>query len=365
MLRLAHVVRKEVQQLRRDRSMIGMILMAPIIQLVVFGYAANLDVTDVRLLLVDRDRSAASRQLAERFSHSRYFEIVGSLDQPGEITAPMIRGDADLALVVPEGYGASIALGTPLAVQLVADGSDSTSANVGLGYATRLLAEASVSGTPSGPRVVLEPRVWYNPELQSRWFYVPAIIVMVLMMVTMISPSMAIVREKEIGTLEQVIVTPLCAWELIVGKLLPFFAIGLLDLVLVTALAVWHFDVRFAGSYLTLMILSMPLMATLLALGLLVSTVVRTQQQAMLLSMFGLMLPMIYLSGLIFPVENMPQAIQAVTWAIPMRYYTDILRGVFLKGSGVRMLWPEALVLCGFALAATTAASLRFRKRLD
>lgn len=365
MIRLFHVVRKEAQQLRRDRSMVGMVVLAPIIQLIVFGYAANLDVTDVRVLFVDRDRSAASLTLGETIAESRYFDIVGAHAQPAEITPALIEGSADIAVIIPEGYGESLAAGRPLTIQLVADGSDSTAATLGLGYAQGLLADAHAPARVIGPNVVVEPRVWYNPELRSRWFYVPAIIVMVLMMVTMISPSMAIVREKEIGTLEQVMVTPLRSWELIVGKLLPYFVIGMIDLILVTIFAVWFFEVRFAGSLAVLALLSVPVMATLLGLGLLVSTIVRTQQQAMLLSMFALMLPMIYLSGLIFPIENMPAPIQAITWAIPMRYYTDIVRGVFLKGSGLEMLWREGAILCGFAAAVLTTASLRFRKRLD
>jgi ABC-2 type transport system permease protein len=231
-----------------------------------------------------------------------------------------------------------------------------------------LSKRAGLSAAPASQRpgsVLLVPRVWYNPDLKSRWFYVPAVVAMVLMLMTMILSSMGVVREKEIGTMEQLIVTPIRSWQLIVGKLFPFALIGLLVLLSVTAVAVWHFKVPLRGSLLLLVALSGLFVMTTLGLGLLVSTMVRTQQQAMLSSVFLLMVPMIYLSGMIFPIENMPRPIQYVTYAIPLRYYAIILRGIFLKGSGIDVLWPEALTLAGFGLGIVTLASLRFRKRLD
>jgi ABC-2 type transport system permease protein len=363
---LLKVIAKEFLQLRRDRRMIGILFIAPIIQLVVFGFAANLDVTNVRLFLVDADHSAESRDLAQRFVQSGYFELVGAGDRADDAEPWLIRGTTDVALIIPRGFGEARQAGRPASVQLLADGADATAANVGLSYAGRI---AMAAGAPPldrrGAAIAIEPRVWYNPEMKSRWFYLPAILAMVLMMVTMISPSMAVVREKEIGTLEQLIVTPIRSWQLIVGKLMPFAAIGLLDLLIVTAITVFFFGVPLRGSLGVLVLLSLPMLVTLLGLGLFVSTVVNNQQQAMLSSMFLLMIPFIYLSGLMFPIENMPRAIQAITWAIPLRYYVPVIRGVFLKGSGLDVLWPEGLILCGFALGIVTLASLRFRKRLD
>jgi ABC-2 type transport system permease protein len=214
-------------------------------------------------------------------------------------------------------------------------------------------------------RVDLVPRVYYNPDLKSRWFYVPAVLAMVLMLVTMILPSMAVVREKEIGTLEQLSVTPLRPWQLILGKLTPFLVVGMLDMLLVTALVRGLFHVPLRGSLLLLAFLTFLFLLTTLGLGLLVSTLVRTQQQAMGLCVFVLMVPMIYLSGLIFPVENMPRGFQIASYAIPVRYYANILRGVFLKGSGLDVLWPEALSLLAIGLVVLTLASLRFRKSLE
>ena len=363
---LLRVIAKEFLQLRRDRRMVGILFIAPIIQLIVFGFAANLDVTDVRLFLVDADRTAQSRDLAQRFVQSGYFELVGSGDRADDAEPWLIRGTTDLALVIPRGFGEARQAGRPAPVQLLADGADATAANVGLSYAGRI---ALAAGAPPldlrGAAITIEPRVWYNPEMKSRWFYLPAILAMVLMMVTMISPSMAVVREKEIGTLEQLIVTPIRSWQLIVGKLAPFAVIGLLDLLIVTAITVFFFGVPLRGSLGVLVLLSLPMLVTLLGLGLFVSTVVNNQQQAMLSSMFLLMIPFIYLSGLMFPIENMPRVIQAITYAIPLRYYVPVIRGVFLKGSGLDVLWPEGLILCGFALGIVTLASLRFRKRLD
>jgi ABC-2 type transport system permease protein len=362
---LFHVIRKEFLQLRRDRRMVGMVFIAPLVQLVLFGYAANLDVERVRLLLVDRDRSQESRRLVEAFTGSESFELVLREGGVRDVAPPLERGDADIALVIGEGFGEARASGRPAPVQVVADGADSTSATVGLGYALSILRRESVEPAHAGARMSIVPRVWYNPELRSRWFYVPAILAMALMLVTMISPSMAIVREKEIGTLEQIIVTPLKSWQLIVGKLAPFAILGTIDLLLAAALAVHLFGVPLRGSLATLLLLSLPLLVTLLALGLLVSTLARNQQQAMLTAMFLLMLPMIYLSGLIFPIENMPRPIQLLTYAIPVRYYADVLRGVFLKGSGLDVLWREGAILSGFAVTVLSLAALRFRKRLD
>ena len=363
---LLKVIAKEFLQLRRDRRMIGILVIAPIIQLFVFGFAANLDVTNVRLFLVDADRTAESRDLAQRFVQSGYFELVGAGDRAEDADPWLIRGTTDVALVVPLGYGEARRAHRPAPIQLLADGADATAANVGLNYAARI---AMASGTAAvdrrGAAITIEPRVWYNPEMKSRWFYLPAILAMVLMMVTMISPSMAVVREKEIGTLEQLIVTPIRSWQLIVGKLMPFALIGLLDLLVVTGITVFFFGVPLRGSLGVLVLLSLPMLVTLLGLGLFVSTVVSNQQQAMLSSMFLLMIPFIYLSGLMFPIENMPRVIQGITYAIPLRYYVPVIRGVFLKGSGLDVLWPEGLILCGFAVGVVTLASLRFRKRLD
>jgi ABC-2 type transport system permease protein len=290
-----------------------------------------------------------------------------------------VDGRAQVALVIPGGYGEDVAAGPtghPPRVQVLADGTDANSAVVGLGYASRILGDvgaelASQPGTAASAAagaaagIELVPRVWYNPDLRSRWFYVPAVLAMVLLLVVMILPSMAVVREKEIGTLEQIIVTPLAPWQLIIGKLAPFVAIGLIDLLLATGVARWLFGVPLRGSLTLLVLLTLLYLLNTLGLGLLVSTLVNTQQQAMMFSAFVIMVPMIYLSGLIFPIENMPHAIQIVTYAVPVRYYANIIRGIFLRGSGLAVLWPDALALLGIGTLLLTLASRRFRKSLD
>ncbi|MBI2838445.1 MAG: ABC transporter permease [Acidobacteria bacterium] len=373
---LLRVIVKELLQLRRDRRMIPIVLGAPIIQLIAFGYAANTDVTDIRTLLVDLDRTAESRELVDSFAGSGYFDFVGSEENVSRIDPWLVEGRAAIALVIGSGYGAAVASGRTPRLQLIADGSDSSSAIVGLGHAVGIIASKNgdlvrtylqriTQKAGAGAGIDLVPRVWYNADLRSRWFYVPAVLAMILMVVTMILSSMGVVREKELGTMEQLIVTPIRPWQLIVGKLFPFAAIGLLDLHLVTALTVWFFGVPLRGSFPLLVGLTMLFLLTTLGLGLLVSTVVRTQQQAMLASVFFLMIPMIYLSGLIFPIENMPRAIQYVTYLIPLRYYARIIRAIFLRGAGIETLWPEAVILALVGIGVIAIASLRFRKRLD
>ena len=373
---LWRVIVKEFLQIRRDRRMIPVIFVAPVVQILVFGFAVNTDVTDVLTVLVDQDRSAASRDLVSRFVESGYFEIVGDAERAGDVDRWLVTSKAQLGLVVGPGFGAALAAGRTGKVQLIVDGSDATTANVALGYAASLARELGIevqerrgrgapAATPRPGQAVLVPRVFYNPDLRSRWFYVPAVLAMILMIMTMLLSAMGVVREKEIGTLEQIIVTPIRPWQLLVGKLLPFALIGLFQMCLATAVTVFGFGVPLRGSFALLLALTALFILSTLGLGLLVSTLVQNQQQAMMGAAFGAMVPMIYLSGLIFPIDNMPAAIQLVTYAIPLRYYAEIIRGIFLRGSGMGVLWPEALVLLGMGVSILTVASLRFRKRLD
>lgn len=377
MYALTRVIIKEFLQLRQDRRMIPAMVVGPIFQLLALGFAANLDVTDIPLLLVDHDRTAASRRLVERFTASGYFQLVGRAETAREIEPWLIDGRAQVALVIDGGYGRAIASAGRPRVQLIADGTDANSAVVGMGYAAAIVARAGAelvsqrlqaSGAFAGGRpgrIELIPRIWYNPDLRSRWFYVPAVLAMVMMLVTMILPSMAIVREKEIGTLEQLIVTPLRSWQLVLGKLTPYAVIGMFDMFLIVGVAMAIFGVPLRGSLALLAALTLLFLMTTLGLGLMASSMVRTQQQAMMFATFALMVPMIYLSGLIFPIENMPVPIQYATYVIPVRYYAHIIRGIFLKGSGLAVLWPDALVLFGIGAVLLTLASLRFRKSLD
>jgi ABC-2 type transport system permease protein len=381
---LLAVIIKEFQQISRDKRMVRMVLIAPIMELVIFGFAANTEVRHIPLVVVDQDRSAASRDLLDRFLASDYFDLSGTLETTRDVESWFVEGKAAMALVIGRQFGREMASGGTPRVQILSDGSNSSVATIGLSYASGIVSaymqdrvaaiEAGLSAvTPPGAvapsrlesGIRVEPRVWYNPNLKSRWFYVPAVLAMVLMLMTLILSSMSVVKEKELGTMEQIIVTPIRSWQLIVGKLLPFAVIALIDVFLVTPVAVYFFGVPLRGSFPTLVALSLLFILVMLGFGLFMSTLARNQQQAMMGSIFLIMVPMMYLSGLVFPIENMPEPIQLVTWLIPLRYYTNVLRGVFLKGSGIDVLWPEAVALALSGVLVLTLASLRFRKRLD
>jgi ABC-2 type transport system permease protein len=256
--------------------------------------------------------------------------------------------------------------GRPVALQVVADGSDSNSTTVALGYATALVGEyaATLANTaPAGPGIDLRIRVFFNPQLESRFFMIPGVLALLLLLVTATLAAMAIVREKELGTLEQLNVTPLRRWELIVGKLLPYGVIAMVDVLLVCAVAVFWFEVPLRGSFGLLFAMSLLYVLCPLGLGLFISTISDTQQQAMMTSTFFFLTPMIYLSGFIFPIENMPRVIQYVTYLVPLRYFLVIVRGIFLKGIGLDLLWPQAAAMTAWGLGVLGLAVMRSRKR--
>jgi ABC-2 type transport system permease protein len=390
---LFEVIRKEFLQMRRDPKMMRMLLISPIIQIMAFGYAVNTDVKDIPLLLVDLDRTSESRDLAERFLAAGYFRLAGVEDRVDAVDGWLIRGRAQVALVVAAGYGREVARGGTPDVQLIADGTDSSSALVGLGYASEIIstrsrelaaarlqalvaaqAAAAARAAPAAPaasathppgRIVADERVWYNPDLLSRWYYLPAILAMILMTMTMMLSAMGIVREKEIGTMETLLVTPVRPWQLLAGKLLPYALVGFIELLPATLLVVGWFHVPLRGSFPLLVGLSMLFVLNTLGIGLLISALVRTQQQSMMFTAFVFMMPQIYLSGLIFPVENMPRVLQWVSRAIPLHWYAIILRGIFLKGLGAGDLWREAGMLALIGGTLFTLAATLFRKRLD
>jgi ABC-2 type transport system permease protein len=370
MRRLLHVMRKEFLELRQDPRLFGIVIIAPILQLTMLGYAATTDVRNVPVLVVDQDRSAASRELISRFDGSQNFAVVASGTSVNEIDGYLDRGLAWMALAIPPGYGERVRTGSPATVQVIADGTDANSTNVALGYAGNLIAaysrtlDAADGRTSAVPLVSAEVRVWFNPQLESRDFMIPGILALLLLVVTTNLSSMAIVREKELGTLEQLNVTPIARWELIGGKLLPYAIIGMLDVLLVVAVAVLWFEVPLLGSFWLLFAMCLIYLLTTLGLGLFVSTISATQQQAMMTSSFFFLLPMVFLSGFVFPIENMPAVVQPVTYLIPLRYFLVILRGIFLKGVGLETLWPQALALTAWGVGILMLATLRSSKRL-
>jgi ABC-2 type transport system permease protein len=369
MSRIVHLIRKEFLELRQDPRLFGIVIMAPLIQLTMLGYAATTDVRNVPLVVVDEDRSAASRELISRFEASENFAVVDSLTSLDAVDAYLDEGEAWMALAIPAGYGERIRVGQPAVIQVVADGTDANSTNVALGYARALVVGyarelSSAGGQIVPPLVSADVRVWFNPGLESRDFMIPGILALLLLVVTTNLSSMAIVREKELGTLEQLNVTPLARSELIIGKLVPYAVLGMVDVLLVVAVAVGWFEVPLRGSFWLLIAMCLVYLLSTLGLGLFVSTISRTQQQAMMTTSFFFLLPMIFLSGFIFPIENMPDAIQPFTYLIPLRYFLVILRGIFLKGVGIEVLWPQAAALLAWGLVVLTLATLRSTKRL-
>jgi ABC-2 type transport system permease protein len=376
MRRVRFLVWKELIELRQDPRLFGIVVLAPILQLFLLGYAATTDVRDVPVVVADADRSSESRALIARFDASPSFTVVGIVAGVHEVDPYLERQIAWIALEIPPGYGDAIGGGRSQTVQLLADGSDANSAGVSLGYAGNLIATYAqelaerklvAAGAPTGTdgegAITPEVRVWFNPRLESRDFMIPGVIALLLLVVTTNLSSMGIVREKELGTLEQLNVTPLRRWELIVGKLLPYALIGIIDVALVLAVAVWWFEVPMRGSPPLLFAMTLVYLMSTLGLGLFVSTISSTQQQAMMTTTFFFLMPMVLLSGFVFPIENMPEIIQPITYLLPLRYFLVILRSIFLKGVGLETFWPQALALTLWGLAVLALAVARSSKR--
>jgi ABC-2 type transport system permease protein len=369
-----YIIQKELIQIKRDKRMFGLSVLAPVVQLVLLGYAATTDIRSIPMAVCDMDRSSVSRDFIEKFTTAGYFSIDDVVDSPNEIDRLIEDGKVWLALVIPPKFGANISSQRQTQIQLLADGSDANSANIGIGYANQIIAMYSraiaheileKSPQPLRPaRVLPEVRVWYNAELKSRNFMVPGVVALVLMIITMTLTSLGIVKEKEAGTLEQLLVTPIKPYQLIIGKLIPFVIIGAVDVTIVLAVARFWFEVPMRGSLLLLYGLCGLFVLTTLGLGLFVSTISRTQQQAMMTAQFFIFMPFIFFSGFTFPIENMPTLIQYITYVIPLRYFITIIRGIFLKGDGIAELWTQALALLAFGVVILTLSVLRFKRKL-
>ena len=371
--RVAEVVRKELLQLRRDPRLRRLILVAPMIQLLVFGYAVSTDVRHTATFLVDQDRSPLSRELVDAFTASGYFDVVAGSEAATDAVKALDRGEATVGLVIPPGFGRDLlaagADGAPAAtVQLLVDGTNSNIATVALGYAEGILRSFGARVAAAGAElpeaaVALQERAWYNPSLESRNYNVPAVVGTLMLLVALLLTALAIVREREIGTLEQLMVSPLAPGELIAGKTLPFALIAFVDLALVTTVAVVWFEVPFRGNLLVLLLASLLFLLPALGTGLLISTVSSTQQEAFLTTFLTFM-PTILLSGFLFPISSMPKVFQWLTLVNPLRHYLEIVRGVFLKGTGLGVLWPQHLALLALGAALLTLAAWRFEKRV-
>lgn len=362
--RIVEIVRKEFIQIRRDPRLWRIILIAPVIQLIIFGYAVSTDVRNTRTFLVDHDRTQTSRRLVEALTGSGYFQITGVSGRPSDLVSALDHGDAIMGVEIPRGFASDFASGRGARVQILLDGSNSNVATIARGYAEQIVqrfgAETLVVAAP--PPVDFRERAWYNPDLVSRNYNVPAVIGLIVLLICLLLTSLAVVREREIGTLEQLMVSPLTPWELIAGKTIPFGLIGLLDLTIITTVALLWFGVPLRGSLLLLVGAGVLFILTALGIGLLVSTLSGTQQEAFMLT-FLIFMPMILLSGFLFPVTSMPKVFQWITLVIPLRHFLEIVRGIFLKGTGVFSLWPQYLALLVMGIGLLVFAASRFRKQ--
>ncbi len=373
MKKVLALVKKELIQVRRDRRMLPLVLVAPVLQLLILGYAVSLDVRDIPVAVVDLDQSRSSRDFLSTIFNSGYFVEIQRAEL-SELDRLLDSGKAAVAIVIPAGFERDLLSGRQTFFQGIVDGSESQTATVGLNYLemasrnfNQKLTLQRLSRTAPGFRPTMikpEVRVFFNPSLASRNFLLPGIFGLLLMVITVILTSMAVVKEYDLGTMEQLIVTPLRPQDIILGKLLPFFFLGTADIVIILAVVRLWFKLPLRGSVFLLFVLSLVYMLNTLGLGLFVSTVTRTPQQAMLTSFF-FMIPMMLLSGFVFPIENMPRFFQGLTCIIPLRYYLVILRGIFLKGAGFRALFDETLALFILALAINFLSISRFRNRLD
>jgi ABC-2 type transport system permease protein len=361
-----------------------LLFVPPLVQLIIFGYAVNLDVENARVAWFDQDRTPASRDLLAAIEDPPSLEVVAVLTREDEMQDVLDRGAAQAVVRVMPGFDRDIQRGNTAAVQVLVEGTNSNTASilssyltqVVTQYASRVLVEqqsarlVGATMTSRGPVNANLPvldvrsRVWFNPELRSRNYFVPGVIANIITLVTLMLTAMAIVREKEIGTMEQLMVTPIRPIELMLGKTLPFAVVGLVDVILMTVAGLLIFDVPFQGRGLLLLSCSIIYLLTSLGVGLFISTISQTQQQAMMSSFFFFM-PAFMLSGFAFPIRNMPVAVQYLTYLNPVRYFMEIVRGIFLKGTGVAILWPQMLTLVVLGVAILGVSALRFRKRLD
>jgi ABC-2 type transport system permease protein len=371
--RIYSIVRKEFVQLFRDPRTLALAVVIPIVQLFLLGYAATSDVRNVSLAVWDQSKTTESRQLLDAFQASSYFRINYFVNSSDEYQTLIESGDARVALVIPPDYAQRLFDGNAK-VLIILDGSDasiggtalSTARLVGQSFGTKILTQqATLSGRSAPtPPVEVRTQVWYNPDLNSAYFMIPGVIGLILSFITTLLTATAIVRERERGTIEQLIVTPIRSWELVLGKLLPFVILAFVETFEVLLIGHFWFDVPIRGSLALIVLTSGIFIMSSLGIGLLASTVAKTQQEAMLTVMFY-NLPSLFLSGFFFPLEAMPQFLQIVSYAIPLRYFLVVIRSLLLKGVGIEAIQGEVIALTIFGLVIMTAAALRFRKRLD
>jgi ABC-2 type transport system permease protein len=365
-LRIREMVRKEFRQLLRDPRSRMMIFVAPVIQLVMFGYAVNTDIRDTATFVVDHRATADSRALIDAFTATGYFAVVGRSTRPADLVRALDHGEAAVGIEIGPTFAEDLRRGTAT-VQIVADGANSNTATVAQGYATRIVQRfamerlAASSALPAA--IDLRTRAWYNPNLESRTYNVPAVIGVLIFLMSLLLTALAVVRERELGTLDQLMVSPLSPTEFMLGKTLPVAVIGFADLALISVIAIFWFDIPMRGSPFALVPAALMYILAGLSFGLLISSVSKTQQEAFMV-MFLFLLPAIILSGFFYPISSMPVVFQWLTTLNPVRHFLEIVRAIFLKGEGVAGLWPQYVALLTMAVGALTLAIRRLPKTL-
>ncbi len=364
---------KEFKQIFRDPRMKTIIFITPLIQIILFGYAANKDINFVPTAIFDRDNTKESRELLRDFTYSKYFVPKYFIDTEEAENLVLDKGQASVVIRIDRGYGRNLEAGKDAQIQLAYDGTDSNTAMVVMGYANTIMQDYQYNllkqealergGIKYAPSVDLRDRAWFNGNLISRNYYLPGVIAIIVTMMSLLLSSMAIVKEKEIGTMEQLIVSPLRPIELILGKLLPFGIIALVQIVLITALGVLWFHIPLRGNLLLLLLTTCIYLFTTLGIGLFISTISSTQQESMM-SVFLFYLPTVLLSGFAYPIANMPQAIQVFTYLNPLRYFMIIIRGIFLKGVGIAVLRQQMVPLLFIGLCVIVLSTLQFKRKM-
>ena len=373
--RIKSLVVKEFLQLRRDTWARFRLTVPVLVQMIIFGYAATFEVFNVSTAVLDLDHSQESRELISRFSFSGRFNIVRIARTPDDIRSAIDRSEVSVAIVIQAGFAEDLRKGQSAPAQIIVDGTNSNTALIALGYVNEIvatyaqdmaqdLARRLHAGEPPPPEVTIEPRPWFNPDYNSRWFFVPGVIATLTLVMVVNLTSFAVVREREVGTLEQIMVTPIRPLEFILGKTIPFFCVGLAMTALVAGAGTLWFEIPFVGNPFVLLIGTSLYLLSVLGIGLLISTVCLTQQQAFATNFFVIN-PLFILSGFSFPISSMPQVMQWLSAINPMTYYLVVIRGTFLKGVGLSVLWPQMLALAGLGVTLLMMSVLRFRKSLD
>ena len=361
--RILRLMIKEFIQVLRDPRMKAMIFVLPVIQLLVFGYAVTTDVNHIKTILVDNDRSVHSRQLIENFTSSGIFRIIAYSDNDEAITENLDRGSAVVGINIKKGFSDDLLNGKHPVVQIIVDGTNSNDGMLAMSYAQRIISDF---GRENKKRdlVNVQARAWYNPDLKSRNYNVPGVIAIIVLMTSLLLTSMAIVREKEIGTMEQLMVTPMKPIEFILGKSLPFAIICFIDVIIISFAGMAWFEIPIRGSMILLLFAAALFLMSCIGLGLLISTISKTQQEA-LMSSFFLYFPAVLLSGFMFPISNMPVPVQWMTLINPLRYFLVVIRGVFLKGTGLAELWTQLAALAILGTLFLLFSVSRFKKTID